>query len=242
MDDSSRETAAGAAELAARIDHTLLAAGATPAAIERLCEEALAHGFANVCVAGTHVARCAEALSGSGVGVVAVAGFPLGNAATAVKVFETARAADDGATEVDVVAALGRLLADDDRAVLAELEEVVLSASALDARVKVILETGLLDPDRIARGCRLARSAGAEFVKTSTGFGPRGATVEDVRLMRATVGSEMGVKAAGGIRDAATARALLEAGADRLGCSASLAVIGVADSNPKSGQNPPGAA
>jgi len=211
--------------LAAAIDHTLLSPGATPAAIERLCEEARGNRFHAVCVQGVHVARCARALLGSSVRVAGVVGFPLGGSATRVKVHEAACALEDGARELDVVVQLGHLLAGDERFVVADLAAVVQEARSVGALVKAILETGLLTQEQLTRACLLAREAGVDFVKTSTGFGPRGASLEDVACMRAAVGGELGIKASGGIRTHAFACALLAAGATRLGTSASLAIL-----------------
>lgn len=213
------------AVLAAAIDHTLLAPGATPAAIERLCEEARAHGFHAVCVQGVHVARCARALQGSPVRVASVVGFPLGGSATRAKAHEATCALEDGAHELDVVVQLGHLLAGDERLVVEDLAAVVARARSGGALVKAILETGLLTPAQLTRACQLAREAGADFVKTSTGFGPRGASLEDLQNMRAAVGGQLGLKASGGIRTHAFACALLAAGATRLGTSASLAIL-----------------
>ncbi len=223
MDGS--EEAREPAALARVIDHTLLAPDATPEAIERLCAEAARHGFAAVCVNGVHVARCAAALAGTGVAVCSVVGFPLGANAPRVKVFEARAALEDGARELDMVLDLGALQARDDAAVERDVAGVVAEARAAGALVKAILETGALDDDRKVRACRLAVAAGADFVKTSTGFGARGASVEDVALLRRTVGPSIGIKAAGGVRTAAFARALLAAGATRIGSSASLALV-----------------
>jgi len=211
--------------LAAAIDHTLLAPGASPAAIERLCDEARQHGFHAVCVQGVHVARGARLLQGCAVRVASVVGFPLGGSATRVKVHEAACALEDGARELDVVVQLGHLLAGDERFVVTDLAAVVQEARSAGALVKAILETGLLTQEQLTRACLLAREAGADFVKTSTGFGPRGASLEDVACMRAAVGGELGIKASGGIRTHAFACALLAAGATRLGTSASLAIL-----------------
>lgn len=210
-------------ELASYIDHTLLACEATPSDVLRICREALEHRFRSVCVAGRHVARAAEALAGSDVLVCAVVGFPLGSSASASKAFEAAAAVRDGAGELDMVLSVGELLDGRDEAVRGDIEAVV--DAALGRPVKVILETCLLDEARKRRGCELALEAGAAFVKTSTGFSTGGATLEDVRLLRSVVGDRAGVKASGGIRDAATAFAMIEAGATRLGCSSSVAIV-----------------
>ncbi len=215
--------AAAMSELAQFIDHTLLRADATAADIERLCAEAREHRFCAVCVNGTWVARAYNALEGSGIKVVAVVGFPLGANEADVKRYETEAAVDAGAHEIDVVLNLGRFKSGEDAAVVRELRDVVEAAD--DRVVKVILETGLLNQAEKRRACELAMKAEARFVKTSTGFQAGGATVEDVRLLREVVGPAYGVKAAGGIRDAATARAMIAAGATRLGTSASVAIV-----------------
>ena len=207
------------------IDHTLLAADATPASVQRLCDEAREHGFAAVCVNGVHVPRCTERLAGSAVRVCAVVGFPLGASDPRAKSHETRVALECGAREIDMVLQVGALRAGERELVLRDIESVVSAASAERALVKVILETGLLSRDEIVTACRLAEEAGAGFVKTSTGFGPRGASREDVELMRSCVGARLGIKAAGGIRTPSFARELLAAGATRLGCSASVALV-----------------
>jgi len=216
-------------ELAAVLDHTLLAPGTTPPEIERLCDEALEHGFAAVCVNGTHVRRCAARLEGSAVQVCAVVGFPLGASDSRVKSHEARVALESGARELDMVLQVGALRASDDALVVQDVAAVVAVARAQRALVKVILETGLLTREEIVSACRLAEEAGADFVKTSTGFGPRGASREDVELMRACVGARLGIKAAGGIRTWDFARELLDAGATRLGCSASVALVRAAE-------------
>lgn len=211
--------------LAGVLDHTLLAPGASPRAVEQLCAEAREHGFHAVCVQGVHVARCASLLVGSPVVVASVVGFPLGGQAPRVKEFEAACALEDGARELDVVVQLGHLLAGDERTVVNDLAGVTARAHAGGALVKAILETGLLTPTQLTRACELAREAGVDLVKTSTGFGPRGASIEDVRRMRAALGGRLGIKASGGIRTHEFACELLAAGATRLGTSASLAIL-----------------
>lgn len=223
-------------ELAARIEHTLLAPGATGAEVVRLCEEARAHGFRAVCVSPVYVELAAARLAGSGVGVCTVIGFPLGTSTPGVKMAEAREAIASGAGELDVVPHLGALKEGDDTRFAREVAGLVEAAAG--RVVKVILEVGLLTREETARGARLAVAAGAGFVKTSTGYGPRGATVADVRLLREAVGSRAGVKAAGGIRDYATAVALLGAGADRLGISQSLAVLAGAPGEPPGGDWP----
>ncbi len=211
------------AAFARLVDHTALAPTTGPAEIERLCDEARRYGFHAVCVAPCWVETAAQRLAASDVGVCSVVGFPHGNTLTAAKVFEARAVIDQGATEIDVVMALGPFLAGDDRWTGRELEAVV--AAAEGRTVKVILETACLDDAQIDRACDLAVAAGATFVKTSTGYGPSGATVNAVRRMRARVGARAFVKASGGIRSAELAVALWEAGADRLGMSASVAVF-----------------
>jgi len=219
------DQAASLADLAGFIDHTLLRADATLAEIDQLCDEALRFRFATVCVNGVHVRRCAEILQGSGVGVSAVVGFPLGAMAPEVKVYEARRALEDGACEIDMVINVGALKSGDDAFVRRDVAGVAEVSHRLGAKLKVILETALLtDPEKV-RACDAAKAAGADFVKTSTGFSKGGATVEDVALMRRAVGPTLGIKAAGGVRTALDARKLVEAGATRLGASASVAIV-----------------
>ncbi len=217
-------------ELAGLIDHTLLKPDATPEQIRRLCAEASDHGFASVCVNSGYVPMAAAELSEAQTVVSTVVGFPLGANHTKVKAAEARQAVADGASELDMVMAIGRLKGGEAAYVEADIAAVV--GAAPGALVKVILETSLLHPGEIELGCRLAMEAGAAFVKTSTGFGPGGATVEDVALMRRVVGDKLGVKAAGGVRDAAAARRLIQAGANRLGTSASLAILSGWSSTP----------
>jgi deoxyribose-phosphate aldolase len=219
------------AQLAAFIDHTILKADATAGDIEKLCAEAREHKFYSVCVNGSRVAQARHFLEGSDVKVACVVGFPLGAMAADAKRFETEAAIDDGAQEIDVVLNVGRLKDGDDKYVLRELRDVV---EAADGRsVKVILENCLLTTEQKIRACKLVVESDAHFVKTSTGFGAGGATIADVKLMRATVGPKFGVKASGGIRDTQTALAMMAAGATRLGTSASVAIVqGLAESRP----------
>jgi deoxyribose-phosphate aldolase len=217
------------AKLAAFIDHTILKADATAKDIERLCAEAREHKFYSVCVNGSRVAQTRHLLEGTDVKVASVVGFPLGAMTADAKRFETEAAIDDGAQEIDVVLDVGRLKDGDDKYVLRELCDVVEAAD--ERTVKVILEACLLTDAEKIRACKLVVESGAHFVKTSTGFGTGGATVADVKLMRETVGPKFGVKASGGIRDAKTALAMIEAGATRLGTSASVAIVkGLAES------------
>lgn len=211
--------------LARYIDHTLLKPEATPQDIARLCHEAREYGFAAVCVNPLFVAQAADALAGTEVAVCTVVGFPLGATPTVVKVAETVQALHDGAQEIDMVLPVGLLKAGRYDAVARDIRAVVQVAHAAGATVKVILETALLTDQEKVVACLLAKQAGADYVKTSTGFGPGGARVEDVALMRRTVGLTMGVKAAGGIRTYEAALAMIEAGANRLGASAGVALV-----------------
>jgi deoxyribose-phosphate aldolase len=216
--------------LAAKIDHTLLRPEAEAGEVDRLCVEALRFGFAAVCVQPCWVARAARTLGGSRVAVASVVAFPHGANVTAIKVAEAARARDDGATELDVVANLGWIRERQDAAVRDEIAAVV--AAARGALVKVILETTFWSPDRAAAAARAAVEGGAAFVKTSTGFTAGGATEEAVRTLRAAVGPDIGVKASGGIRTRAQALSLIAAGASRIGASASVALVVDAASAP----------
>lgn len=210
-------------QLAAYIDHTLLKPDASLKQIEKLCAEAREHRFFSVCVNGCWVADARHFLDGSDVKVACVVGFSLGAMTSDVKRFETETAIDDGAHEIDVVLNIARLKAGDDKYVFRELVDV---AEAADERtVKVILETCLLTDEEKIRACKLVLDSGAHFVKTSTGFSTAGATVADVKLMRETVGPKFGVKASGGIRDAQTALAMIQAGATRLGTSSGIAIV-----------------
>lgn len=214
----------GHAGLASILDHTLLRPDATTKEIEALCDEATAYGFAAVCVNPWYVPLAARRLRGTDVGVASVIGFPLGATLPDVKEREAAQAVRDGARELDMVQNIGALKSKDYRLVEEDIRRVVTAAGA-GVAVKVILETSLLTREEKIQACTLARAAGAEFVKTSTGFSTGGATVDDVRLMRGVVGPEMGVKASGGVRDYALARELIEAGATRLGCSACVRIV-----------------
>ncbi len=211
--------------LAAAIEHTLLAPDATAAQIAQLCAEAEAWGCAAVCVNPAWVAAAAARLRPTPVRVVATVAFPLGAAPTAVKRAEAAECLKLGADELDMVINLGALLGGADSQVRADIRGVVELAHAAGAPVKAILETGLLSQAHKVRACELALEAGVDFVKTATGFGPGGATVADVALLRATVGDRAGVKASGGIRTLAQAQALLAAGASRLGTSHTAAIL-----------------
>jgi deoxyribose-phosphate aldolase len=211
-------------QLASLIDHTLLKADATEHHIEALCHEALQHHFFAVCVNGAHVAQAAKLLSGSNVSVAAVVGFPLGAMATRAKVREAEIAIEDGARELDMVLRIDLVKRREHARLGEDIARVVSAAGG--APVKVILETALLGKEEIVRACRVAEQAGARFVKTSTGFTSGGdATVETVALLRASVSESIGVKASGGVRTFAHARALVEAGATRLGTSAGVALV-----------------
>jgi deoxyribose-phosphate aldolase len=210
-------------EMAAKLESTLLRADAGTADYQRLCEEALSLGVAVVCVPLSRVVLAVHLLEGSGVKVGTVAGFPLGHEDADSKRYQVEAAVDNGAQELDVVLNIGRLKDGDDLYLLRELRDMVEAADGCP--VKVILETGYLTEEEIRRGCHLAVEAEASYVKTSTGMGPRGATVEDVSLMRSLVGEKFGVKAAGGIRDAEFARRLVDAGATRIGTSAAGAIL-----------------
>lgn len=209
-------------KLTSIIDHTLLAADATSAQIARLCQEAREYSFASVCVNSCRVAQARTLLEGCPVKVCTVVGFPLGAMSTRAKADETRSAVEDGADEIDMVINVGYVKDGDWDGVL---DDIMAVREACKGKVlKVILETCLLTDDEIVRACRTAVRAGADFVKTSTGFSEGGATVHAVSLMRSTVGADVGVKASGGIRDAESARAMVEAGASRLGCSAGVAI------------------
>ena len=211
------------ADLAHTIDHTLLKADATRDQLTKLCDEARRYQFATVCVNPANVRYCAGQLRGSGVGVCTVVGFPLGATVARTKAYEAREAIRDGATEIDMVINIGALKSRDYATVLEDIQAVV--EASRPQRVKVILETGGLDQEQKIIACALSKVAGAAFVKTSTGFGPGGATVEDVRLMRQVVGGEMEVKASGGVRTTDDAKKMLEAGATRIGASASVAIV-----------------
>ncbi|MFA6319279.1 MAG: deoxyribose-phosphate aldolase [Elusimicrobiota bacterium] len=204
-------------------DHTLLKANATQEEVAKLCAEARTYCFASVCVNPSYVAFSAQLLRGSGVKVCTVIGFPLGSTTSTVKAVEARDAIANGADEIDMVINIGALKSGNDAVVFDDIRAV---REATRGRVlKVILETSLLSREEKVRACLLSKKAGADFVKTSTGFSTGGATVEDVRLMRETVGPAMGVKASGGIRDAKIAQAMIEAGATRLGTSATVAIV-----------------
>jgi deoxyribose-phosphate aldolase len=211
--------------VASAIDHTLLKPDATADDIETLCREAREWKFATVCVNPTWVALAARRLQGSGVGVCSVVGFPLGATTPDVKQYEARRAIFDGATEIDMVLNVGALKSGDVRLVSEDIRAVVAACSDRQLVTKVILETALLTDEEKTTACTLAKAAGADFVKTSTGFGPGGATAADVALMRRVVGAEMGVKASGGVRDLQQMQAMVAAGATRIGASAGVRIV-----------------
>jgi deoxyribose-phosphate aldolase len=211
--------------IAALIDHTLLRPEATREDILKLCREAREYKFASVCVNSYWVPLAAAELAGSSVKVCTVIGFPLGATSTEAKAAETQAALQAGAHEIDMVQNIGALRSGDYAAVQADIAAVVDVAHKSGAIVKVILETALLDDDQKVVACQLAKQAGADFVKTSTGFGPSGATINDVQLMRRTVGPEMGVKASGGIRTLDDLKKMIDAGATRIGASSSVQIV-----------------
>ncbi len=210
-------------DLASLVDHTLLKQDATQEQIRKLCQEAREYKFASVCVNPSYVPLVAELLRGSDVKVCCVIGFPLGATTTKTKVFETKEVVENGAQEVDMVINVGAVKSGDWDYVRNDIESVVIAAGG-KALVKVIFETCLLNDEEKIRACTISKQAGADFVKTSTGFSTGGATVEDIKLMRKTVGQNMGVKASGGIKDYDTALAMVKAGATRLGTSSGVAI------------------
>jgi deoxyribose-phosphate aldolase len=211
--------------MARLIDHTLLKPDATPDQIAQLCYEARKYEFASVCVNPTHVKLCAQLLRGSPVKVCTVIGFPLGASSTEVKVFETETALRDGASEIDMVINIGAVKAKDHDLVAKDINGVVRMAHASGALVKVIIETALLTDEEKEVASLLAKEAGADFVKTSTGFSSGGATAEDVALIRRTIGPEMGIKAAGGVKSYEDAKKMVFAGATRIGASAGIKIV-----------------
>lgn len=211
--------------LAKTIDHTLLKPDATADKIAQLCFEAKKYGFASVCVNPSYVKLCADLLKDTDVKVCTVIGFPLGATSTEVKAFETKNALENGATEIDMVINIGALKAGDNKLVARDIREVVKAAHSAGALVKVIIETALLTDEEKTIACLLAKEAGADFVKTSTGFSSGGATVHDIALMRRAVGPDIGVKAAGGIHSHEEAEQMIAAGATRIGASAGIKII-----------------
>ncbi|HNV69498.1 MAG TPA: deoxyribose-phosphate aldolase [Candidatus Ozemobacteraceae bacterium] len=221
--DKGHDSPLPARELARFIDHTLLKATATTAEITKLCEEARQFEFASVCVNPANVALAAKLLKGSPVKVCTVIGFPLGATSTFTKVMETRDCVANGATEIDMVINVGALKSKDYELVKNDIARVVEAAGG--NIVKVILETSLLNEEEKIKGCELSKAAGADFVKTSTGFSTGGATVDDIKLMRRVVGPSMGVKASGGVRDTKGAQEMIAAGATRIGASASVGIV-----------------
>ena len=217
--------AGGAGGVASMIDHTLLKPDATRPEIEALCREAADYSFASVCVNPTWVAECAKRLQGTAVKVCSVVGFPLGATTPDTKHYETRRVIFDGAREIDMVINIGALKSGDLRLVERDIEAVTAPCREAGALSKVIIEAALLSDDEKVTACTLARAAGADYVKTSTGFGPGGATAADVALMRRVVGDQMGVKAAGGVRDLEGLKAMVAAGATRIGASAGVRIV-----------------
>src|SRR5436853_2754735 len=211
--------------VASMIDHTLLKPDATRKDIDALCREAAEYKFASVCVNPTWVALCASLLQGSGVKVCSVVGFPLGATTADTKHYETRRAIFDGAREIDMVINVGALKSGDLRLVERDIEAVTSPCREAGATSKVIIEAALLTDEEKVTASTIAKAAAADFVKTSTGFGPGGATVADVALMRRVVGDEMGVKAAGGVRDFPSLEAMVAAGASRIGASAGVKIV-----------------
>jgi len=224
MGDATITNAEIASGLPRMIDHTLLRPDAGSGEIERLCDDAKKYGFYSVCVYSPFTRLCRERLEDSDVKVCSVAGFPSGAFLSKVKAFEAREAVRQGADEIDLVINISALKENNLALAYDDIRDVVKAVSD-DTVVKVILETGYLTEDEKIKACLLAQIAGANFVKTSTGFGPSGATVEDVKLMRAVVGPDTGVKAAGGIRDAARAISMVKAGATRIGTSASINIM-----------------
>ncbi|MED3548934.1 deoxyribose-phosphate aldolase [Cytobacillus praedii] len=210
--------------VAKMIDHTLLKADATKEQIEKICAEAKEYNFASVCVNPTWVKRSAELLKGTDVKVCTVIGFPLGASTPETKAFETKNAIENGATEVDMVINIGALKGGDNELVESDIRAVVNAAKG-KALTKVIIETCLLTEEEKVRACELSVKAGADFVKTSTGFSTGGATAEDIALMRKTVGPAIGVKASGGVRSAEDAELMIKAGASRIGASSGAAIV-----------------
>lgn len=209
--------------IASYIDYTMLKPTATIAEIEKMCHEAKEYGFATICIHPCFVKRCSELLQDSSTGVTTVVGFPLGADKPEVKAYAAAQAIDDGATDIDMVINISEMLAGNHQVVKEDIKAVVEAVSGRGF-VKVIIETAYLSQEQIVIVSKLVKEAGADFVKTSTGFAPRGATVDDVRLIRETVGIDMGIKAAGGISSYQVAQEMIAAGATRLGASAGIEI------------------
>lgn len=218
-------------QIAKYIDHTILKPQTTEEQVIKVCEEAKKYGFASVCVNAYYTSLVAKELKGTDVKTTVVVGFPLGATTKEVKAFETKQAIENGANEIDMVINIGALK-DKKYDLVRDDIKAVVDAAKDKAIVKVIIETCLLTDEEKVKACELSKEAGADFVKTSTGFSTGGATVEDVRLMRKTVGEEVGVKASGGVRTIEDAKAVIDAGANRIGASSSVAIVeGVKDNN-----------
>ena len=213
-------------EVARMIDHTLLKPEATPQEIKTLCEEAKTYNFASVCINPSYVTMCKDLLSGSKVKVCTVIGFPLGATTTETKRFEAEQALKNGAQEIDMVINIGMLKQGENQYVFNDINQVVLAAKKSGAICKVIIESAILTDEEKIKACILAKEAKADFVKTSTGFSKGGATAGDVALMKYVVGSTVGVKASGGIRTTEDAKLMIASGADRIGASASVKIVG----------------
>ena len=225
MEKQAIDIAEAAGGLNKLIDHTLLKAVATREDVMALCKEARDNHFISVCVNPSYVPHARECLEGSHVKVCSVVGFPLGATTTKSKVFEAQEAIENGAAEIDMVINLGALKSGDWDYVKEDIESVAMAVQGKGALLKVIMETCLLTDEEKRRVCAICKALGVDFVKTSTGFSTGGATIEDVALMRKAVGSEIGVKASGGVKDAAAARAMVAAGANRLGTSSGVAIV-----------------
>ncbi len=215
--------------LASYIDHTLLKPEATPDQIRTLCIEAKENGFKTVCISPQFVGIAKNELLKTEVGICTVIGFPLGASTTETKVFETINAIKNGATEIDMVISIGKLIAGLDEEVLSDISQIVQAAEPII--VKVILETALLNKDQIAKACKICSQARAKFVKTSTGFSSRGASLEDIEIMKKNIDTDMMIKASGGIRDLATAQKYISAGVSRIGTSSGVEILNGVDSN-----------
>lgn len=210
--------------IAKYIDYTLLKATATGADVERMCLESQNYRFASICIQPVFVALCKELLAGSGVGVTTVVGFPFGAAKPSVKAFEAEAAIADGASEIDMVMNIGEMLAGNEDKVAADIAAVSQSVAG-HGLLKVIIETAYLSAEQILAACKIAKASGAQFIKTSTGYAPSGASAAHIRLIRGAVGPDFGIKASGGIGDYAKAKEMLLAGATRLGASAAVKII-----------------
>jgi len=209
--------------LAKYIDHTLLAQNATKKQIKNLCDEAKQYEFCSVCVNSSYVSLAKEFLSDSSVKVCSVVGFPLGAMSSDAKAYEANKAIEDGATEIDMVINVGFLKSNDFKSIEEDIKNLRVTCKGVI--LKVILETALLDTDEIKKVCQIAKEAGADFVKTSTGFSSRGASLEDVKIMKEAVGDSVKIKASGGIRSYESAKQMINAGASRLGTSSGIAII-----------------